>query len=156
MLLLISSRSFNKKHDFEERTLFFLMTRAWRELMIGNWGIAHALRTLQMKTACGGNSIQQSCLLQLPHWSTRWWACSLLSASQLEPSKVQSRHCSDCLWSETGRIRFRRVWFRTPNSVSFSALTEFRGESSVSSSRPIICVPKRTHRVFSQNSPSLP
>ena len=46
-----------------------------------------------------------------------------------------------------------------PNTVSestvsntelseFFALTEFRGESSVSSSQPIICVPKRTHRVF--------
>ena len=58
--------------------------------------------------------------------------------------------------SETGRIRLRRVRFQTPNSVSFSGLTEFRGASSVSSSQPIICVPKRTHRVFSQNSPSLP
>ena len=50
--------------------------------------------------------------------------------------------------SETGRIRFRRVRFQTPNSVSFSGLTEFRGANSVSSSQPIICVPKRTHRVF--------
>ena len=50
--------------------------------------------------------------------------------------------------SETGRIRFRGVRFQTPNSVSFLGLTEFRGASSVSSSRPIICVPKRTHRVF--------
>ena len=50
--------------------------------------------------------------------------------------------------SETGRIRFRRVRFQTPNSVSFLALTEFRGENSVSSSRPIICVPERTHRVL--------
>ena len=49
-----------------------------------------------------------------------------------------------------------RARFQTPNSVSFSGLTEFRGASSVSSSQPIICVPKRTHRVFSQNSPSLP
>ena len=49
--------------------------------------------------------------------------------------------------SETGRLRFRRVWFQTPNSVSFLALTEF-GENSVSSSQPIICVPTRTHRVF--------
>ena len=54
------------------------------------------------------------------------------------------RYCG----SETGRIRFRRVRFQTPSSVSFLALTEFRGASSVSSSRPIICVPKRTHRVF--------
>ena len=50
--------------------------------------------------------------------------------------------------SETGRIRFRGVRFQTPNSVSFSGLTEFRGANSVSSPQPIICVPKRTHRVF--------
>ena len=31
---------------------------------------------------------------------------------------------------------------QTPNSVSFSGLTEFRGANSVSSSRPIICVCK--------------
>ena len=43
-------------------------------------------------------------------------------------------------FSETGRIRFRGVRFQTPNSVSFSGLTEFRGASSVSSSQPIICV----------------
>ena len=49
--------------------------------------------------------------------------------------------------SETGRIQFRRVRFQTPNSVSFLGLTEFRGVNSVSSSRPIICVPQRTHRV---------
>ena len=49
--------------------------------------------------------------------------------------------------SETGRIRFRGVRFQTLSSVSFSGLTEFRGANSVSSSRPIICVPKRTHRV---------
>ena len=46
-----------------------------------------------------------------------------------------------------------------PNTVSestvsntelseFSGLTEFQGENSLSSSQPIICVPKRTHRVF--------
>ena len=50
--------------------------------------------------------------------------------------------------SETGRIRFRGVRFQTPNSVSFLGFTEFRGANSVSSSRPIICVPKRIHRVF--------
>ena len=66
------------------------------------------------------------------------------------------------LKSETGRIRFRRARFQTPNSVSFSGLTEFRGASSVSSFQPLICVPKRTHRgfffthspSFSQNSAS--
>ena len=115
-------------------------------------------------------------------------------------------------FSETGRIRFRRVRFQTPSSVpltlhslflaqkrqgtsekskdfptcrspkiigkeskkctkkqgksqndkskedekskdwkvrvKFLALTEFRGESSVSSFWPVICVPKRTHPVF--------
>ena len=41
------------------------------------------------------------------------------------------------------------------NSVSFSGLTEFRRANSVSSFQPFLfCVPKRTHRVFSQNSPS--
>ena len=49
--------------------------------------------------------------------------------------------------SETGRIRFRGVRFQTPNSVSFSGLTEFRGANSVSSFQPIICVQARTHRV---------
>ena len=33
--------------------------------------------------------------------------------------------------SETGRIRFRRVQFQTPSSVSFFALTEIRGESEL-------------------------
>ena len=42
--------------------------------------------------------------------------------------------------SETGRIRFQGVRFQTPNSVSFSGLTEFRGANSVSSFQPIICV----------------
>ena len=46
-------------------------------------------------------------------------------------------------FSETGRIRFRRA----RSQWVFWGLTEFRGASSVSSSRSIICVPKRTHRV---------
>ena len=50
-------------------------------------------------------------------------------------------------FGHSGRIRFRRVRFQTPSSVSFSGLAEFRGASSVSSFRPIICVQKRTHRV---------
>ena len=59
---------------------------------------------------------------------------------------------------------FAWIWWspflrNEPNTVSgstvsntelseFLGLTEFRGASSVSSSQPIICVPKRTHRVF--------
>ena len=42
--------------------------------------------------------------------------------------------------SETGRIRFQRARFQTPSSVSFFALTEFRGEMSVSSSQHILFV----------------
>ena len=49
--------------------------------------------------------------------------------------------------SETGRIRFQRVRFQTPNSVSFFPSPSSR-ENSASSSQPMICVPKRTHRVF--------
>ena len=48
------------------------------------------------------------------------------------------------------RTSLQRVQFQTPSSVSsvsFFSLTEFRGANSVSSSQPIICVPKRTHRV---------
>ena len=62
---------------------------------------------------------------------------------------------ADCN-SETGRIRFRRVRFQRPNSVSFSALTEFGGESSVSSSRPIYLCTIANSPSLSQNSPSLP
>ena len=50
------------------------------------------------------------------------------------------------------------VRFQIPNSVSFLALTEFRGQNSVSSSQPIIiylCV-KANSPSFWQNSPSLP
>ena len=61
---------------------------------------------------------------------------------------VENKGGSYHFLSETGRIRFRRVRFQTPNSVSFLGLTEFRGANSASSSRLIICVPKRTHRVF--------
>ena len=46
--------------------------------------------------------------------------------------------------------------FHSPNSVRFSGLTEFQGANSVSSSQPIICVPKRYSPSSSQNSPSLP
>ena len=57
---------------------------------------------------------------------------------------------------ETDWVRFRRSWFQTPSSVNYLVLTEFWRENSVSSSQPIICVPKRTHWVFLQNAPSLP
>ena len=59
------------------------------------------------------------------------------SGIDLTPLDLAAASGSD---SETGRIRFRRVRFQTPNSVSFSGLTEFRGANSVSSSQPIICV----------------
>ena len=52
--------------------------------------------------------------------------------------------------SETGRIWSQRVRFQTLSSVSFLALNELRGENSVSSSQPIICVHRRTHRVLAE------
>ena len=77
------------------------------------------------------------------------------------------------LFPSLGQVGKRVLWRvcpsfgNGPNTVSestvlntelseFLALTELRGENSVSSSSPIICVPKRTHRGFSQSSPSLP
>ena len=62
--------------------------------------------------------------------SVRWW-------SYLPPSteiRKRANTVSDSTLSNSA-----------PNSVSFLALAEFLGESSVSSSQPIICVPKRTH-----------
>ena len=58
--------------------------------------------------------------------------------------------------SETGRVRFRRVRFQTPNSVSVLSLTELRGENSVSSSRPIyyLCAKANSPSFWQKNSPS--
>ena len=57
--------------------------------------------------------------------------------------------------SETGRIQFRGVRFQTPNSVSFWALTELRGENSVSSSRPIICGQNKLTEFFAELTKSV-
>ena len=61
----------------------------------------------------------------------------------LDPHRAWDRDVLRRRDHETEKLRFQ-----TPNSVSFLGLTEFRGANSVSSSQPIICVPKRTHRVF--------
>ena len=50
--------------------------------------------------------------------------------------------------SEKGRIRCRRDTVSITEPSEFFTLTEFWGGSSVSSSQPITCVQKRTHRVF--------
>ena len=56
----------------------------------------------------------------------------------------------------TGRIWFRRARFQTPNSVSFSGLTEFQGgELSELFSAHYLCA-KANSPSFSRNSPSLP
>ena len=50
--------------------------------------------------------------------------------------------------AETGRIRgFGEYGFKHRAQCACWALTEFWGESSVRFCQPIICVPKRTHRV---------
>ena len=77
-----------------------------------------------------------------------WWHSPSLQESHLQRSSIASTDNNvPGTHSETGRIRFRRVRFQTPNSVSFLGLTEFRGPNSVSSFRPILCVQTRTHRV---------
>ena len=48
---------------------------------------------------------------------------------------------------ETDRIQLRRARFQILSSMSLFCAHEFWGESSVSSSQPMICVPKRTHWV---------
>ena len=65
-------------------------------------------------------------------------------------------HCEAASMSlQTARIRFRRVRFWTPSSVSFLAFSELQGENSVSSSQPIfVCRSEltkffcRPHRVW--------
>ena len=62
-------------------------------------------------------------------------------------------------FSAQDALKIARNFGDEPNAVSertvsnaelseLLALTEFQGESSVNSSQPIICVPKRTHRVL--------
>ena len=50
-----------------------------------------------------------------------------------QKKKDKKNLCQNCAKPQPQR-------FQTPSSVSFCALTEFPGESSVSSSQPIICV----------------
>ena len=69
-----------------------------------------------------------------------------------EMPEIPKIHC----FSETGRIRFRRVRFQTPNSVSFFVLTEFwGGELNEFLSAYYLCA-KANSPSFPQNSPSLP
>ena len=49
--------------------------------------------------------------------------------------------------SETGRPQVRSVRFQTAKLVGSLVLSELQVEHSVSFSQPIVCVPKRTHRV---------
>ena len=58
--------------------------------------------------------------------------------------------CETRGFSETGRIRFRGARFQTPNSVSFSGLTEFRGANSVGSSQPIIVCQNELTEFFAE------
>ena len=60
-----------------------------------------------------------------------------------------------CFWKRP-EIRFRGVRFQTPNSVSFSGLSEFRGANSVSSFKAYYLCVNANSPSSSQNSPSLP
>ena len=48
------------------------------------------------------------------------------------------------------KIRFRGVRFQTPSSVSSLALTELRGENSVNTSEPTICVQRELIEFFAE------
>ena len=90
--------------------------------------------------------LKLSCPVQKEEDCLGCWHASGQNKKSLTPTNSKKGK------SETGRIRLR---FQTPSSVSFSFLTEFQGESSVSSSQPIICA-KADSPSFFQNSPSLP
>ena len=99
----------------------------------------------------GGQTFAPPCMATPDAWLSAGRGDS--PCSPAAPARLQSLQSATCQWhswldSKTGRIRFRGVRFQTPNSLNFLALTELRGENSVSSSQPIICVTKRTHRVF--------
>ena len=88
--------------------------------------------SLPKQNICGGLHLNQ--LLSQSVWS--WYGCFLSS--------------------ETGRIRFRRVRFQTPNSVSFFGAHWVPGsELSEFLSAYYLCV-KANSPSCSQNSPSLP
>ena len=82
---------------------------------------------------------------------------TLTSPKQMSNSSPTSRKkltpTSECLVCGVkfgnGPNTVRRARVQTPNSVSFSGLTEFRGANSVSSSQPIIFVCKNELTEFS-------
>ena len=82
-----------------------------------------------------------------------WTACDHVIRNVLETTETSKQSVRRSAQfgsnlSETARVRPRRARLQTPNSVSFFTLTEFRGENSVSSSQPFMCVQKQTRRVF--------
>ena len=87
--------------------------------------------------------LQAGCACAIFHW-IRAQKFSRNWSNTVSGSTVSNTELSEFF----GRItEFRGVRFQTPSSVSFLGLTEFRGANSVSSLQPIICVPKRTHRI---------
>ena len=76
-------------------------------------------------------------------------------ASSVRLARLQNEVAEKSYMSERDVIRkATQDVFETNKSASFllskflTGLSEFWGESSVSSSQPIICMPKRTHRVL--------
>ena len=77
------------------------------------------------------------------------------------PHPLRIKRRSDLLRSALGFEGFQRFFLECPGNqpikrrgikrfFKFFALTELRGENSLSSSQPTISVPKRPHRVFAE------
>ena len=122
------------KIDFQSPTLFWRTD--WRDQLL----------RLRARTYPPKKSLEALKILEMLGTHGGWWKIDSRTGRTFF-SELRLQDISE-LNSETGGIRFRRARFQTPNSVSFLALTEFQEENSVSSSQPIICVAKRTHRVF--------
>ena len=74
----------------------------------------------------------------------------LKRSAEKGPQNVSPSSQYPHILSETGRIRFRRVRFQTPNSVSFLALTELRGANSASSSQSLFPCQSELTEFFSE------
>ena len=139
--------------------------RKWAEYGFGEHGLKHSLKMAIFPASSGKNRMSQRVEHRGSLNSVHLWLSGQEAVSS--PHNFATTHLTVCilnLFLLVTQCNFRNG----PNTVSESTvsnteLSEFfgphrvRGANSVSWAQPIICVPKRTHRVFfSQNSPSLP
>ena len=78
-------------------------------------------------------------------------ACAEQGVWSPNPLSCRARpqtHAEEAYYRKRAEYGFGEYGFKHRTQWVFLALTEFHGANSVSSSQPIICVPKRTHRVL--------